>query len=99
MPLTRRALIKRSAAATLVGSAGWPARAAAAAGLSKCVAMDSLDHGGNVVDVEHLRDGIEIHVRETGIKLVLQTRGRENNEEILEAARAEGFSVRVERDA
>jgi hypothetical protein len=30
---------------------------------------------------------------------VLQTRGRENNEEILEAARAEGFSVRVERDA
>jgi threonine dehydratase len=49
--------------------------------------------------VEHLRDGIEIHVRETAIKLVLQTRGRENNKEILDAARAEGFSVRVERDA
>jgi hypothetical protein len=51
VPLTRRALIKRSAAAALVGSAGWPARAAAAAGLSKCVAMDSLDHGGDVEDL------------------------------------------------
>jgi threonine dehydratase len=72
-----------------------PDRPGALAGLLRVVA----DHGGNVVDVEHLRDGIEIHVRETGIKLVLQTRGRGNNEEILAAARAEGFSVRVERDA
>ena len=51
------------------------------------------------MDVEHLRDGIDIHVRETAIKLVLQTRGREGNERILAAARAEGFVVRVERDA
>jgi hypothetical protein len=51
VPLTRRALIQRSAAAALVGSAGWPAAAAAAAGLSKCVAMDSLDHGGDVEDL------------------------------------------------
>jgi hypothetical protein len=45
------------------------------------------------------RYGLEISVRETAIKLVLQTRGRENNQDILDAARAEGFSVRVERDA
>ena len=57
------------------------------------------EHGGNVVDVEHLRDGVDLHVRETAIKLVLQTRGPEHSDEILEAARAEGFSVRVERDA
>jgi threonine dehydratase len=57
------------------------------------------DRGGNVVDVEHLRDGIDLHVRETAIKLVLQTRGREHGREIVDAARAEGFSVRVERDA
>ena len=56
-------------------------------------------HDGNVVDVEHLRDGIDLHVRETAIKLVLQTRGRDNGDEILAAVRAEGFSVRVERDA
>jgi threonine dehydratase len=57
------------------------------------------ERGGNVVDVEHLRDGIDLHVRETAIKLVLQTRGREHGREIVDAASAEGFSVRVERDA
>jgi threonine dehydratase len=72
-----------------------PDRPGALAGLLRVVA----DHGGNVVDVEHLRDGIEIHVRETAIKLVLQTRGPENSQEILDSARAEGFSVRVETDA
>ena len=72
-----------------------PDRPGALAGLLRVVA----DHGGNVVDVEHLRDGIDLHVRETAVKLVLQTRGPDSNREILDAARAEGFSVRVERDA
>jgi threonine dehydratase len=72
-----------------------PDRPGALAGLLQVVA----EHGGNVVDVEHLRDGIDLHVRETAIKLVLQTRGPDSNEEILEAARAQGFAVRVETDA
>ena len=72
-----------------------PDRPGALAGLLRVVA----ERGGNVVDVEHLRDGIDLHVRETAIKLVLQTRGPDSNQEILDAARAEGFSVRVERDA
>jgi threonine dehydratase len=72
-----------------------PDRPGALAGLLRVVA----DCGGNVVDVEHLRDGIDIHVRETAVKLVLQTRGPESNQEIVDAARSEGFSVRVERDA
>jgi threonine dehydratase len=72
-----------------------PDRPGALAGLLRVVA----DQGGNVVDVEHLRDGIDIHVRETAVKLVLQTRGPDSNQAILDAARAEGFSVRVERDA
>jgi threonine dehydratase len=72
-----------------------PDRPGALAGLLRVVA----DCGGNVVDVEHLRDGIDLHVGETAIKLVLQTRGRESSQEILDTARAEGFSVRVERDA
>ena len=72
-----------------------PDRPGALAGLLRVVA----ERGGNVVDVEHLRDGVELHVRETAIKLVLQTRGPDSNREILDAARAEGFSVRVERDA
>jgi threonine dehydratase len=72
-----------------------PDRPGALAGLLGVVA----EHGGNVVDVEHLRDGIDLHVRETAIKLVLQTRGPESNRDILDATRAEGFSVRVEREA
>jgi threonine dehydratase len=72
-----------------------PDRPGALSGLLRVIA----DHGGNVVDVEHLRDGIDLHVRETAIKLVLQTRGPDANEEILDAARAEGFPVRVERQA
>jgi len=79
----------------IVVSTVVPDRPGALAGLLRIVA----DHGANVVDVEHLRDGIDLHVRETAIKLVLQTAGPEANQAMLGAARAEGFSVRVERDA
>ena len=54
------------------------------------------DHGGNVIDVEHLRDGMNLHVRETAVQLVLQTRGPEHGEEVLAAVRAGGFVPRVE---
>ncbi len=70
-----------------------PDRPGALAGLLRVVA----DRGANVVDVEHLRDGVDLHVRETAIQLVLQTDGREHNEEILDAVQAEGFAVRVQR--
>jgi threonine dehydratase len=72
-----------------------PDRPGALAGLLRVVA----ECGANVVDVEHLRDGIDLHVRETAIKLVLQTAGGQSNRELLEAARAEGFSIRVETEA
>jgi threonine dehydratase len=72
-----------------------PDRPGALAGLLAVVA----DLGGNVVDVEHLRDGIDLHVRETAIKLVLQTRGHDASQEIIDAAREEGFGVRVEHSA
>jgi threonine dehydratase len=55
------------------------------------------ERGGNVVDVEHLREGMDLHLRETAIHLVLQTNGPEHDEEILRAVKAEGFSVRIER--
>ncbi|MEA2361822.1 MAG: threonine dehydratase [Thermoleophilaceae bacterium] len=72
-----------------------PDRPGALSGLLQIVA----EHGGNVVDVEHLRDGIDLHVRETAIKLVLQTRGPDASQQILDAARAKGFPVSVERQA
>jgi threonine dehydratase len=72
-----------------------PDRPGALSGLLAVVA----EHGGNVVDVEHLRDGIDLHVRETAIKLVLQTRGPDASQQILDAARAKGFPVTVARQA
>jgi threonine dehydratase len=72
-----------------------PDRPGALAGLLRVVA----DAGANIVDVEHLREGLDLHVRETAVQLVLQTRGPAHGREIAEAVRTEGFSVRVEREA
>jgi threonine dehydratase len=72
-----------------------PDRPGALSGLLQVVAQ----HGGNVVDVEHLRDGIDLHVGETAINLVLQTRGPQDSQAILDAVREQGFAVRVERQA
>ena len=70
-----------------------PDRPGALAALLRIVA----EHGANVVDVEHIREGVELHVRETAIELVLQTDGSRHGELILDAIRAEGFAARPER--
>jgi threonine dehydratase len=59
------------------------------------------EQGANVLDVVHIREGVELHVRETGVRLVLQTEGREHGGRILEAVRAHGFRIMGEggRDA
>jgi threonine dehydratase len=49
--------------------------------------------GTNVLDVVHIREGIDLHVRQTGIRLVLQTDGREHGERVLAAVRAQGFAA------
>ena len=50
--------------------------------------------GANVLDVVHIREGVDLHVRETGIRLVLQTDGPEHGERVLAAVRAQGFAAR-----
>jgi threonine dehydratase len=69
-----------------------PDRPGALAGLLRVVA----EEGANVVDVEHLREGLDIHVGETAITLVLQTKGPEHSAELLAAIEGEGFSTRVQ---
>lgn len=49
--------------------------------------------GGNVIDVAHLREGYDLHVRETGVHLVLETRGSDHAAAVLEAVRAAGYTV------
>jgi threonine dehydratase len=69
-----------------------PDRPGALARLLRVVA----EHGANVVEVTHLREGMDLHVRETAIQLVLQTNGSEHNSEILAAIEAEGFEARAQ---
>jgi threonine dehydratase len=50
--------------------------------------------GANLVAVEHLREGYDLHVRETAVHLVLETRNPEHARAVLEATRAAGYEVR-----
>src|SRR3954451_17232181 len=47
--------------------------------------------GANVLDVEHVRDGVDLHVRETAVQLVLQTRGPDHDEKIIHAVKEAGY--------
>ena len=61
------------------------------AALLGCVASS----GANLVDVSHVREGLDLHVRETAVELVLETRGREHAERVLEALTQGGYEARV----
>ncbi len=51
--------------------------------------------GGNLIDVEHVREGVDLHVRETGVQLVLETRGREHADSVLRALEDAGYETAV----
>jgi threonine dehydratase len=64
-------------------------------------ALDALlrivaDHGANIIDVAHLREGVDLHVRETLIRLVIQTTGRDHALEVADALRGGDFDVDIE---
>jgi threonine dehydratase len=70
-----------------------PDRPGALAALLRVVA----ECGANVVDVEHIREGVELHMRETAIQLVLQTDSADHTGQVLEAVREHGFDARLQR--
>ena len=71
----------------MVFSTVVPDRPGALARLVETVAAE----GANVLDVIHIREGVDLHVRETGIRLVLQTDGRGHGERILAWFGGQGF--------
>lgn len=81
------AMGETAAGRRLVVSVVMPDRPGALARLLATVA----ERGANVVDVEHVREGLDLHVGETGITLVLQTRGREHSAELERAIAEAGF--------
>ena len=49
--------------------------------------------GGNLLTVSHVRDGVALHVRETGVELTIETRGPEHADEIVAALTGDGYDV------
>jgi threonine dehydratase len=50
----------------------------------------------NLVSLEHVREAVPLHVRETGVELTLETRGPAHTEEVLATLRGAGYEVNVE---
>ena len=50
--------------------------------------------GGNVVHADHVREAVPLHVRETGVEIALETRGREHGEAIVAALEQAGYAIR-----
>jgi threonine dehydratase len=63
--------------------------------------VDLLSHvattGANIVDVQHVREGVDLHVRETMVELVLETRGREHAVRVNGELQSAGYETRVVR--
>jgi len=49
------------------------------------------ERGASVLDVEHIREGVDLHVRETAVQLVLETRGVEHASAVTTAIREAGY--------
>lgn len=49
--------------------------------------------GANLIEVEHVREGVDLHVRETGVQIVLETRGTEHADIVVDAARNAGYEI------
>jgi threonine dehydratase len=50
----------------------------------------------NLVSLEHVREAVSLHVRETGVELTLQTRGAAHTNEVVAALEQAGYVVRLE---
>lgn len=48
-------------------------------------------HGANVLDVEHIREGFDLHVRESAVQLVLETRSAAHAAQVTDAVRHAGY--------
>jgi threonine dehydratase len=55
--------------------------------------------GASVVDVQHVRDAVDLHVAETGVELILETRDREHTAAIVAELRERGYQVEQQHRA
>jgi len=50
----------------------------------------------NLVSLEHVREAVPLHVRETGVELTLETRGPAHTDEVLAALQSSGYKASLE---
>jgi threonine dehydratase len=51
--------------------------------------------GGNLVTVTHVREAVPLHVRQTGVDLLLETRGADHAAEIVAALEQAGYGIEL----
>jgi len=51
------------------------------------------DRGANLIEVEHIREGVELHVRETGVRAIFEVRSRAHAEALIHAVEQAGYSI------
>ncbi len=61
-------------------------------GLARLLTLFAAE-GANLIEVEHVREGVDLHVRETGVQAVLEVRGRDHALRVVDAARAAGYDI------
>ena len=66
-----------------------PDRPGALAGFLEVLAA----HDANIVEVQHVREGVELHARETGVHVVLEVKNKEHGRAVIAATRERGFSI------
>jgi threonine dehydratase len=49
------------------------------------------ERGANLLDVQHIREGLDLHIRETAVQLVLETRGPAHAEQVIGVVRDAGY--------
>jgi len=52
------------------------------------------DGGADLIEVQHVREGLELHVRETGIHATFAVRSAEQANALVASARAAGYEIR-----
>ena len=50
-------------------------------------------NGANIVEVEHVREGVDLHVRETGVQAVLEVRDATHADAVIAAVAAAGYGI------
>ena len=48
--------------------------------------------GANLIEVEHLREGVDLHVRETGVHATFEVRSPQHAAEVVDSVRAAGYA-------